>query len=374
MKIAVDLRSLSSGSISGVENYALGLLEHLLAMDKKNEYVLFYNNFKNGWNPTKEFHFVNVETTQTHIPNKLLNAALKMNFTNLEKLTGPVDCMFLPNLNQFSILPNTKLVLTVHDLSPVVTPEFYNLKRRLWHKFLNYKRAFERADLLFAVSEYTNLDLQRLFNVPASKIKVVYPGVDTRNYSAEIEPSVLREARNKYELPGNFLLFLSTIEPRKNLGNLIKAFEMLESPVNLVIAGKNGWKYSSIFQSIKSSKKFAKIKYIGYIPEADKPIITKLAQAVIYPSFYEGFGFVPVEAMSLGVPVVASAVTSIPEVVNDAGLLINPYNVGEIKRALDQVLTNEALREILIQKGLTRAKEFKWEKTAEKVLEGFNNL
>src|SRR5581483_761060 len=147
MKIAVDLRSLSSGSVSGVENYCLNLVKNLLRLDKQNQYLLFYN----GWfdqNPP-DFNFVNSKTKISRLPNKILNLALKFGAVNMESLTGETDWLFLPNLNQFNIKPKTKLAITVHDLSPVITPEFYDAKRRLWHKFLNYKKAFERADILF---------------------------------------------------------------------------------------------------------------------------------------------------------------------------------------------------------------------------------
>lgn len=369
MKIAIDLRSLSSGSVSGVENYITGLLEQMLPMDKKNQYQLFYNSW--GSKVLPDFHFINSGLRKTSVPNKLLNAGLKLRLTSLERFTGPIDCLFLPNLNQFNIRPQTKLAITVHDLSPVVTPEFYDLKRRVWHNFLNYKKSFERANIIFAVSEYTKYDLQRLFNVPESKIKVAYPGL---NPTQDLTDGALKDARNRFNLPGNFILFLSTIEPRKNLGNLIKAFELLETEAHLVVAGKQGWKYGPIFKALKHSKKSAKIHYIGYVPEQDKPKIIKLARAVCYPSFYEGFGFVPLEAMAAGIPVVASSVTAIPEVLQNAGLLVNPYNVGEIKKALEQVLDNEPLRKILIEKGQQRAAEFKWDKTASLVLEGLNSL
>lgn len=386
MKIAIDLRSLSSGSISGVENYIVNLLDHLLALDHKNSYTLFYNSLSNK--ALDNFHFINSEVKHTRYPNKLLNVALKLNLVNLEKLFGNADVLFLPNLNQFLILPQTKLAITVHDLSPVVTPEFYDIKRRIWHKFLNYKKAFLRANIIFAVSEYTKLDLMRLFNVPEHKIKVVYPGVSTSAYSGLQllnAPSVtaldsdkafadLKVTRNKYNLPGKFLLYVSTIEPRKNLNGLLTAFEALEDSAHLVIAGRKGWKYRSIFNQINRSKKRDKIHYIGYVKETEKPKIIKLAQAVVYPSYYEGFGFVPVEAMCLGVPVIASSVTAVPEVVQDAGLLVNPYSIQELYTALKVMLTNESLRQMYVARGLQRAKEFNWESSAKQVLEGLEGL
>lgn len=372
MKIAIDLRSLSSGSISGVENYTLNLLEHLLALDRQNQYILYYNSFTDFKVP--DFHFVNSKVKRTGIPNKILNLALKIGVVKLEKLVGDFDCLFMPNLNQFNISAGKKLAITVHDMSPVVTPEFYDLRRNLWHHFLNYKKAFRRADVIFAVSEHTKKDLIRLYGISETKVKVIYPGTDNRQFNQNIPVAKLRNARNVYGLPGDYLLFLNTIEPRKNLTNLIKAFDLLDQPVDLVIAGRRGWKYRKIFRQIRQSKKFAKIKYIGYIPEEDKPAIIKLARALVYPSFYEGFGFQSLEAMAVGTPCVVSQVTALPEVVGDAGLLVDPYSVENLAGALNLILTDEPLRGRLVEKGAQRAKEFDWNRTARGVLEGLNQL
>lgn len=372
MKIAIDLRSLSSGSISGVENYCLNLLDNLLEIDKKNQYVLFYNAFSPlnlGY-----FHFVNSQTRRTRWPNKILNIGLKTGLLNLQNLAGEFDIFFMPNLNQYNFKGKTKLVITVHDLSPVVTPEFYDLKRRLWHKSLNYQKAFKSADLLFAMSEYTKQDLIKLFSISPEKIKVIYPAVDHSLFNPLIPIAELRAIRNRYELPGQYLLFLNTVEPRKNLKTLIKAFEKLNSPAYLVIAGKLGWKYKSDFEAIKKSKKNVKIKYIGYIKESDKPGIIKMADALIYPSFYEGFGFQPLEAMAIGTPVISSQITSLPEVVQDSALLVNPYDSEELTQAMQKILNEKNLKEILKEKGERRAENFNWRQSAQQVLENFNNL
>ncbi len=372
MKIAIDLRSLSSGSVSGVENYTLNLLDHLLARDKKNTYTLFYNSFFKS--KIQEFHFVNSKTKITRIPNKILNLALKFGLVSLEQLIGPFDVLFMPNLNQFSIRPQVKLVLTVHDLSPVVVPEFYDLKRRLWHNFLGYGQAFKRADLIFAVSEHTKSDLVKLFSIPEKKIKVIYPGIDHKIFNSEIPTEKLREVRNRYGLPGDFILFSNTIEPRKNLENLLKAFEQITHPSFLVIAGKKGWKYRSIFRAIKKSKKAAKIKYIGYIPEADKPALIRLSKLLVYPSFYEGFGFQPLEALFCKVPVMVSNVTSLPETVGQAGLLVNPYNISEMSFSIEQLLTDRNLREKILVKAEEKLPIYNWDLAAQKVLEAMESL
>ena len=138
--------------------------------------------------------------------------------------------------------------------------------------------------------------------------------------------------------------------------------------------GKLGWKYDDILKAVARSPRKRQIRYLGYIEEKDKPAIMRLAKAVVYPSFYEGFGFVPLEAMALGVPVVTSQVSAIPEVVRDAALMINPYNIGDLSYALSEISRNQVLRQQLIAKGLTRATAFTWEKTAMQVLEVFQGL
>jgi glycosyltransferase involved in cell wall biosynthesis len=307
-------------------------------------------------------------------PNKILNVGLKFGLINLERLAGKFDLLFMPNLNQYSILPGAKLAITVHDLSPILTPEFYDIKRQLWHKFLNYKKAFARANVLFTVSEHTKKDLIRVFNVPENKIKVVYPGIDHGAFNPHISPEKQKQVRNRYELPGDFYLFLSTIEPRKNLSTVIKAFENLNNNAWLVIAGRPGWKFRQDLKLIKRSKKNAKIRYIGYVAENDKPALIKLAQALVYPSFYEGFGFQPLEAMAIGTPVIASQITSLPEVCGQSALLVNPYSQQDVSEAMENIFSNLELRQQLVAKGLVQAQKFSWGQAGAKVLQNLKQL
>ncbi len=366
MKIAIDLRSLQSGNVSGVENYTLNLLDFLLSQDRANQYVLFYNSLRRRKLP--DMHFINSRLVHTRWPNKILNIGFKIGAVNLEKFVGPVDWLLMPNLNQFHLSPQTKLALTVHDLSPIVTPEFYDAKRRLWHKFLNYRKAFERADVLFAVSEYTKRDLIKLFNINSQKIKVIYPGIDDKVFKPAIAEYDQRLARNIYGLPGKFILFLGTIEPRKNLAGVIRAFERINTDAFLVVAGRPGWKYGRDFDLMRRSPKSGKIKYIGYVEEAHKPALIKLAAVLVYPSFYEGFGFQALEAMAVGTPVIASQVTSLPEVAADNALLVNPYNTDSLAQSLIAALTDRPLVQKMTADGLTQARKFSWQGAAAQIL------
>ncbi len=373
MKIAIDLRSLQSGSVSGVENYTLNLTQALLKLDRQNQYILFYNSWRQA--PlAADFHYVNARLARTSIPNKLLNVFMKVGVLKLHNLIGEFDVLFMPNINQISLRAHDKLLLTVHDLSPIVAPEFYDIKRRLWHRFVNFNKNIQRANGLVAVSEYTKRDIVRVFKTDEEKINVAYPGIDHSCYKLDIPVEKQREVRNTYNLPRRYIIFVNTLEPRKNLHTLLKAFEMTAEPVHLVIAGKLGWKSQKLMRRLKSGPIKQRVHWLGYVKEQDKPALIKLSEALVYPSLYEGFGFQPLEAAALGVPVVASQVTSIPEVIGDAALLVNPYSAEDLAKAINEVLTNMPLREELINKGLKRANEFTWESTARAVLSQLQSL
>jgi len=372
MRIAIDLRSLASKDFSGVENYCSRLVAGLLEMDRHNEYILFTS----GRNKTleSELQFVNAKECKVRWPNRLLNLVFLLGFKKIEDFTGPVDLVFMPNPGLVSLRAETKLVLTVHDLSPELLPEHYDFKRRVWHKMLNLKKLANRADIIIAVSEHTKQDIVKLYGILPDKIKVIYPGVDIKKEDEELPEKKLREIRNTYNLPGRYLLFINTLEPRKNLGNLLKAFNSLHDSTHLVIAGKKGWNYNEFFKQIKNSPKKNQIHYLGYVKEEDKASLISLAKAVVYPSFYEGFGFQPVEAFALGVPVVATQVSSVPEITGDAALLVNPYHISGIAQGLTEVLNNNFLRAQLIAKGRERAGRFNWVESAKKVLTVFESV
>ncbi len=372
MKILVDLRGLQIKSPSGVGAYTSNLLSNMVPMDQVNSYLFFYNALR-----PKEggFQYINSEEKQTRIPNKILNTTLAFfGIPKLEKLVGNFDCLFLPNLHHFAVNDNKKVVITVHDLSPLVTPEYYDTKRRIWHYMLSFKKKLLRANAIIAVSEFTSFELKRVLGIDTNKITVVNEGVNHDLFTANIEEEKLRELRNRLNLPGEFILFLSTIEPRKNLPVLIEALDKLPNNVHLVVAGALGWKYQEVLSAYRNSKRRQNIHFLGYVSESDKPALLKLARVVAYPSFYEGFGLVPLEAMAVGTPVVVSNVTSLPDVVGNAGLLVDPRNSNWLKAGLQEALYNGSVRENLIKKGLEQASRFTWQEASRKTLEVFNTL
>ena len=206
--------------------------------------------------------------------------------------------------------------------------------------------------------------------IDEKKIKIVTPGIDLQKYSYKYSKSELENIRKKYNLPKNYILYLGTIEPRKNIERIVKAFKKYKKEINddlkLVIVGRKGWKYDNIMKLIESMG--TDIILTGYIDEEDKIPIYKLAQIFAFPSLYEGFGMPVLEAMAAGVPVVTSNVSSLPEVAGDAAILVDPLNEDEIFEAYKKILSDKKLQLEMIEKGLEQAKKFEWKESA-KVLE-----
>lgn len=361
-----------------MEEYVLNLVSHLLAVDNQNKYILFKSGFKEGL-VLKDF-FSNRNNIffekRVKISNRLLNILLKI-FREplLDSISDRPDIFFMPNINIGPISNRCQKIVTFHDLSYEIYPEHFSLKRRLWHKFINPKKQAEEAHKIIAVSESTKSDLINLYNIPFDKIKVIYSGVNARFGPILFNDVRLSRIRQKYRLPEHFILYFGAVEPRKNIIGLIKAFEELKSSkaditdLKLVIAGIKGWLYDEIIITAKESKYCQDIIFTGFIEDQEKLFVYNLASLFVYPSFYEGFGFPPLEAMACGVPTITSNTSSLPEIVGDGAIMVDPYNVDEIVLAMDLCLSDEELRLKLREKGLAQAKKFSWQKAAKDTLE-----
>jgi len=363
MTIGVDIRCLMNSKYSGVSLYTLNLLMALIESDQTNQYKLFYNSAKPVALP--EFKAANVELVSYHWPNKLFNFSLNFfNRPRLDKLVGGCDIFFLPNLSFAPVSDSRRLVLTIHDLSFLAYPAFFNFKQRLWHKLILQKGIINRADQIITDSLSTKNDLVDLLGVRPEKITVVYLGVENKYFNC-LPDEELARIKNKYKLPKKFFLFVGTIEPRKNLLGLIEAWQPLKDRASLVLAGAWGWKNQEI-KKLKNQEYSTSggLLFLDYVDEADKPALYQLATALAFPSFYEGFGLPVLEAMAMGVPVVCSNTSSLPEVAGVAALYADPNNIGAWTHQLAEVLKNKKTANELRERGLARAKEFSWEKTA----------
>ena len=405
MKIGIDIRTLMDSQYSGVSEYTLNLVGEIFKLDSENEYRLFYNSAKDISGRMPKFDYPNVKIIKHSYPNKILNYFLFkcLNRPKINKLFGDIDVFFMPHINFIGAVNNhptplskggsanaplqkgggvVEKVLTIHDLSFLRFPEYFSFRKNFWHKMINVKKLVKKFDKIIAVSESAKNDIVELCDAAPEKVKVIYSGIEDEYRELNSKALELSSIRQKYSLPNKFILFLGTVEPRKNIEGLIGAYNKFrenrearlrvpEAELQLVIAGGRGWKSESIYKEWKKSKYKDDIKFLGYVDKKDKVFLYNLASLFVYPSFYEGFGFPPLEAMACGTPVITSFTSSLPEIIGNAGIMVDPYNITDIASAIEQVLSDENLKNNLIQKGLERVKRFNWEKTAREYLEVF---
>lgn len=370
LKIGIDIRCLMSPTRTGVAEYTHELLNAIFKIDKENQYYLFYNSYNEVFEHIPLWSGNNLHYIATNWPNKLFNASIKiLGWPKLDKLVsrhGKLDYFFSPNLNFTALSKHVKPILTVHDLSFKFFPQFFSIKQKLWHWAINPKKQCQQADSILVLSENTKRDIVNYYKISSEKIKVAHGGL------AEIfgrPPADKEKVKQKYNLPNRFILFLGTVEPRKNIIGLIEAFERVYSslsiPYSLVIAGSGrGWKNKEIYDRALASPLRDKIEFIGYVEYAEKPALYSLADLFVYPSFYEGFGFPVLEAMACGVPVITSNRSSLPEITNNATYLVNPNRPAELADAIVKMLTDNNLREHFKKAGLEQTKKFTWEAAA----------
>ncbi|TAK96251.1 glycosyltransferase family 1 protein [Patescibacteria group bacterium] len=383
MRVGIDIRSLGEDRKSGVGEYVVNLLEHLFQLDSKNEYILFYNSFsETNTNFSALLRFPNVSVKRSRFPNKLLNLSLwYLRWPHLDRLLGGVDVLFFPNLAFAAWSRQTKTVLTVHDLSFEYYPETFSWKRRAWHFFINPRSLCRRADQIVAVSDSTGSDIAREYDIDGKFIRVIRSAAASAIRPVSRNDANLVIVQSKYNLPYKFILFLGTVEPRKNIESVVRAYEQLRQEhqveldrYKLVIAGAPGWKCAEIYQTIHDSAFANDILLTGPVAEEDKVYLLNLASLFVYPSLFEGFGFPPLEAMQAGVPVITSNNSSLPEVVGEAAVTIDPDRPDELYQAMRNILLDTQLQELLRARGLERAKKFSWEKAAREFLETVNKL
>lgn len=381
MKIAIDVRVLMDKQYSGISEYAYYLLRYLLREYPHHEYIFYYNSWQSL--PKEVFSWAGdkVSFKRTRWPNKIFNYILQRygRWPKLDRVVGKVDIFWSPHFNFSSFSdPDVCKIMTIHDLSFLRYPEFFTRRKNFWHQFLQLKRLIKEQDILIAISENTKTDLMELLDVPEDKIRVIYSGLNLDN--DVLEEDKVREFRVKNDLADRFVLYLGAIEPRKNVQGLIEAYERLRDKrldlanYQLVLAGAKGWKNRAIYQQAKNSLYRDDIKFLGYVSRAERNWLYSNATIFVYPSYYEGFGFPPLEAMSHGLATITSDVTSIPEVVADAAITINPYSILDLAHAMETLLSDESLRHYFSERGRSRADWFSWKVSAKNYHSLFQEL
>ncbi len=267
-------------------------------------------------------------------------------------------------------------VITIYDLSFLRFPESFRPLNRLYLKAFT-RRSARRSNRIITISESSRKDVVRLLGVPAERVSVVYCGVEETFHPIEDEEA-LRVFRRRRLLPERFIFFLGTIEPRKNVGALVRAYGRLRRETSLehhlVVAGAKGWLYEDVFAEVERLGLADRVHFPGYVARDELPYWYSAADAFVYPSRYEGFGIPPLEAMACGTPVVASNASSLPEVIGDAGVLVDPGDEEALAAAISTVLTDRGEAQRLKQLGLARARRFSWFEAARRTADIYGEV
>ncbi len=367
MRIAIDAR-LSYRFQGGITQYTLNLVRALAAIDQQNSYTIFQRSADQRTIVSqKNFRRVSLHTPAHH--------PLEQYILSLELLThSAIDMIhwtdFIPPF--YYRRPS---VITVHDLHFLLYPHFLTRDSAKYYGLID--RAVRRADHIIAVSKATKQDLIRLTGTPRKKITVIYEAAESIYFPIQNQEA-LERIRHKHHLPEKYILFVGTIEPRKNLKTLIRAYQMLianyKIDVDLAIAGKPGWLYDDVHQLVQELSLQERVHFLGRVSTADLPLLYNAAQMFTLPSFYEGFGLPPLEAMACGIPVIVSDTSSMPEVVGDAALRVEPEDTEGFAVAMHRLMTEQDLRQDMIAKGQKRVKAFSWERAAQETLAVYHKL
>lgn len=365
MIIAVDAREMV-GQIAGKGRYTAEVIKQLATIDHDNSYILYS---KQPLELKLPANFTNVIIGgQPGLRQLWLASDAKRR--GCQVLFAPTG--YLPVI--FSRIPS---VVTVHDLALFITKDAKPALKTLIAEKLLLGMAARKAKKILAVSQSTKDDLVRLFNTPKQKVTVTPLGYDSTLYTDKNSPDD-QKVLKKHSLKPDYLLFIGTLEPRKNIEGIIRAYGQLTAELQaqypLVIAGKKGWYYDSIFTTVKDLKLEDKIQFLGRVPDEDLPALYRQAKIFLFPSFYEGFGLPVLEALACGTPVISANLSSLPEVVGEAGLLVNPKLPADIASALTILLTDKAKYQTLAQLTTKQAKQFSWQRTAEQTLAAFREV
>jgi len=360
LRIAIDAHSVGT-RLGGNESYATNLIEALAEIDKVNQYTIFVTRrearerFSNRW-PNFQVRATLPHTPFVRIP-LTLSAELRRNRVDVlhVQFTAP----------PFSPCP---VVVSIHDLSFEHLPQTFKRRSRMQMR-LTVRRSARNAAQIIALSEHARSDLVATYGLRPEKVNVV-PLAAPPSFAPVRDNSELQRVRQTYGIAGDYILSVGSIQPRKNLPRLIEAYSLLRRDLTggklpqLVLVGKNAWLYDETLRSLKAGDVGTAVILTGYVPESDLPALYSGALCFIYPSYFEGFGLPPLEAMKCGAPVIVGNTTSLPEVVGDAALMIDPFNVNAIAAAIHKVVNDSDLRAELRVKGLERAKHFDWKETA----------
>lgn len=366
MDIGIDAR-MAYYTEAGIGQYIRRLVQGLAQIESPERFVLFQSRKDAAvMANSRRFQRHNLWTPSHHRLEQWI-LPIEIALTNIDLLHSPD---FIPPFWR-----HTRSVITIHDLHFLRYPHFLTEDAARYYSQID--EAVRRTDHIIAVSESTREDTINLLGVQADRVTVIYEAADPAFRPID-DPKRLAQLREKYGLPETFVLFVSTIEPRKNIPTLLRAQRLLldrHGPLApLVIVGKRGWLFEEVFSLVNELDLEQKVFFLGRVPQDDLVLLYNAATVHAHPAFYEGFGLPPLEAMTVGTPTVVSDVSSLPEVVGDAGWLVPPKDVEGWATAIGRLLADEDLRAEYRQRGFKQASKFSVERMAAETLAVYRHV
>ncbi len=346
---------------SGEVSYQI--LKEFYGFDKKNDYVIYLPTEKSSDMPEERDNW-KYQIVKNH-KFWTATALTRRLFSDKDKL----DVFFSPT-HYLPLYVGCPSIVSILDLSYVHFPQLFN-KKDLYQLKLWGRYSVKKASKILTISQASKNDIIKFYRVREDKVFVVYPGIK------EMDTKLKIDIRSKYKISGDYILFVGTLQPRKNVARLIEAFSAIKNKdISLVVAGKKGWMYDEIMKAPEKFGVLGKVKFLDTVPDEDLPSLYSNALCFVLPSLYEGFGLPVLEAMQNGCPVITSKISSLPEAGGDAACYIDPHSASDITEKIDKVVSDENLREEMVKKGHEQIKKFSWEKAAREtlnVLEGLAN-
>ena len=375
MHVAIDIQSVV-GLRSGVGQFTYHLARTLPALDPQNRYTLFLFDFRRRLRDYA-LEAGPARLLKVRVPGLLVSACWDLFRTPpVDAIVGKADLFHFPNY-VIPPLAEGRAVASVYDVSFLRYPECASAHTLRWLD-RNLERSLERADGIVTISEFSKAEIVELLGVPPWKVRVVYPGV-SEAFRRPAPEADLARVRRRYGLPDCYLLAVGTLEPRKNLATLVKAFSIERAffrsrRCGLVLAGARGWKAGPLFEQIGRQNLQEDVVVTGYVDDRDLPALYQGAAMLVFPSLYEGFGMPLLEAMASGLPVVASDTSSHREVLGEEAVFVSPHDPDSLARALKDLLLDQERRRALAASGTARAAQFTWERCARSMKEAYESF
>lgn len=374
MNVLMDLTHIPLEK-TGVGIYAVNLVNSIAELTcNNNVYFILIQDDEHSFDTIKNRNFYFIRVNNKIFRKMIFRFILEQFIIPIIILKNKIDLAHSFHYSFPIISFGAKRVVTIHDMTFFLFPEYHEKIKTYYFRFFTWLSAM-LADRIITVSKSTFEDLIRIIKVDKKKIDIIHLGRPKWD-GLPVNDKKIEKVKKKYGILGSYLMYMGTIEPRKNIRNLLEGFsEYLsanDSLYQLVICGKKGWKYKEMFGYDSDDSIYENVRFTGFVDEEDKPYLIKGAKIFLYISQYEGFGLPVLEALTLGVPTITSNISSMPEIVGDAGVKINPNDITAIRSSIERLLSDELLYRDLQKLSVEQAFKFDWEKTAKKTLQLYN--